>query len=118
MKMNASRRQKKVASLIKEELSRLLIEGFQDSSSGLITITRVEMSHDLRTAHIYLSIFGGEQKERTLELLNRKQGLLRKSIASKVKLKYNPLLIFSFDPEPDYEAKIDKILENIRKNDT
>jgi ribosome-binding factor A len=113
----ATRRQKRVASLIKEELSHLLIEGIQDSSSGLITITRVEMSPDLKTAHIYLSYFGGKQDETILELLNEKKGYLRKSIASKVKLKYNPLLIFSFDPNPDYEAKIDKLIENIRKDE-
>jgi len=113
----ATRRQKRVASLIKEELSHLLIEGIQDSSSGLITITRVEMSPDLKTAHIYLSIFGGEQKETILELLDKKKGYLRKSIASNVKLKYNPLLIFSFDKGLEYEAKIDKLLENIKKNE-
>ena len=113
----ATRRQEKVASLIKEELSHLLVEEMQDSSSGLITITRVEMNPDLKTAHIYLSIFGGEQKETILELLDNKKGYLRKSIASKVKLKYNPLLIFSFDLSPDYEARIDKLLENIRKDE-
>ncbi|NIM59927.1 MAG: 30S ribosome-binding factor RbfA [Candidatus Aminicenantes bacterium] len=112
-----TRRQKRVASLIKEELSRLLVEEIQDSSSGLITITGVEMSPDLKTAHIYLSIFGAEQKEIILELLDKKKGYLRKSIASRVKLKYNPLLIFSFDQSPEYEAKIDKLLENIKKNE-
>jgi len=115
--MDATLRQKRVASLIKEELSHLLIEEIQDSSSGLITLTRVEMTPDLKAAYIYLSIFGSEQKEATLQLLNRKKGILRKSIASKVKLKYNPELIFSFDPNPDYEAKIDKILEDIKKNE-
>ncbi len=113
----ATRSQKKVDILIKEELSHLLIEEIQDSSSGLITLTRIEMSPDLKTAHIYLSIFGGEQKETILELLDEKKGYLRKSIASKIKLKYNPLLIFSFDQNPDYEAKIDKLLENIRKDE-
>ena len=113
----ATRRQKRVASLIKEALSQLLIEGIQDSSSGLITITRVEMSPDLKTAHIYLSLFGGEQNEAVIELLDEKKGYLRKSIASKVKLKYNPLLIFSFDPNPDYEARIDKLIENIKKDE-
>jgi ribosome-binding factor A len=115
--MNTSLRQKRVASVIKEEISRLLIEGIQDSSSGLITVTRVEMTPDLMTAHIYLSIFGGGEKEATLRLLERKTGFLRKSIASKVKLKYNPMLIFSFDPSLDYEARIDKILEKMKKNE-
>lgn len=115
--MNTTRRQKRVASLIKEELGRLLIEGIQDSSSGLITVTGIEMTPDLKTAHIYLTIYGSENKDKTLELLNRKKGMMRKYIASKIKLKYNPLLIFSYDPSAEYEAKIDKIIEKIKKNE-
>jgi ribosome-binding factor A len=115
--MNESRRQKKVASLIKEKLSRLLIEEIQDSSSGLITITRIEMSQDLRTAHVYLSLFGCERKEAILDLLEKRKGFLRKSIASKVKLKYNPLLIFTLDQTPEYEDKIDRLIKITRKNE-
>ena len=113
--MNVTRRQKRVGSLIKEEVSRLLIELIQNSSSGFITVTKVEMSNDLKTAYIYFSVFGSEQKEIILELLEARKGYLRKSIASKVKLKYNPMLIFSLDPSIEYEEKIDKALEKIKK---
>jgi len=115
--MNPSRRQKRVASLIKEEASRLLIEEIQDSFSGLITVTRVEMTADLKTAHIYLSIYGTEQEEAVFELLDKKKGFLRKSIASKVKLKYNPMLIFSADPSLEYQSRIDRLLDEIKKNE-
>lgn len=115
--MNSSRRQKRVASLIKEEVSRLFIEEIQSSFSGLITVTRVEMTGDLKTAHIYLSIYGGEQEEAILELLDKKKGFLRKSIASKVKLKYNPMLIFSTDPSPEYQSRIDRLLDEMKKNE-
>jgi len=114
--MNASRRQKRVASLIKEELSRLLIETIQDSSSGLITVTRVEMTPDLKTARIFFSIYGAEQEEAILEMLERKKGYLRKSIASKVKLKYNPMLIFSLDPSADFQERIERLLKDRKKN--
>lgn len=115
--MNASRRQKRVASLIKEELSRLLIETIQDSSSGLITITRVEMTPDLKTARISVSIYGADQENAILETLERKKGYLRKSIASKVKLKYNPMLIFSLDQSADFQERIEKLLEDRKKNE-
>lgn len=115
--MNTSRRQKRVASLIKEEVSRLLIEKVQDSFSGLITVTKVDMTADLRTAHIYLSIYGIEQKDTIFAFLDKKKGFLRKSVASKVKLKYNPMLIFSMDPSPEYQMKIDRLLEEIKKNE-
>lgn len=115
--MSNSRRQKRVSSLIKEELGRLLIELIQDSISGLITITRVEMSKDLKTAYVFISLFACREKEKILDLLERRKGFLRKSIASKTKLKYNPLLIFSLDETSDYEDRIDKIIKNMRKNE-
>jgi ribosome-binding factor A len=115
--MNESRRQKRVSSLIKEELSRLFIDLIQDSSSGLITITRVEMSKDLKTAYVYLSLFGFEDDDKVIEFLERRKGFLRKSVASRTELKYNPMLIFSLDRIYEYEEKIDKIIENLRENE-
>lgn len=115
--MELSRRQKRVGSLVKEALSRLLITEIQDTSSGLITITRVEMSGDLKTAHVYLSFFDRKKEQSLLSLLENKKGYLRKSIASLIKLKYNPCLIFEVDPVPDYEKQIDKLIELARKNE-
>jgi ribosome-binding factor A len=115
--MNESRRQRRVSSLIKEELSRLFIDLIQDSSSGLITITRVEISKDLKTAYVYLSLFGFEDNNKVLEFLERRKGFLRKSVASRTELKYNPMLIFSLDRIYEYEEKIDKIIKNLRENE-
>jgi len=115
--MNETRRQKRVASLIKEELSRFLIEVIQDTSSGLITITNVSMSKDLKTAKVYLSMYQHDKESMILETLNKRKGYLRKSIASKIKLKYNPMLIFSIDPLFNYEKKIDEIFNSIKKNE-
>jgi ribosome-binding factor A len=109
--MEESRRQKKIASLIKETLSQILIESIQDSASALITITRVEMSKDLQTAHVHLSFFGRSNKENILELINQKKGYLRKMIASKTKLKYNPKLIFAIDPGFDHAKRINELLK-------
>jgi len=113
--MEESRRQKRVSSLIKEELSRLFIQSFQDSSSGLITVTRVSMSADLKTAYVDLSILGSGSKEEIFDLINKRRSYLRKIIASKTKLKYNPMLIFSLDESFDYEKRIDDLLKKIGK---
>jgi len=113
--MIESRRQKKIASLIKEALSHLLIESIQDSSSGLITVSKVEMTPDLKTAHVYLSYFSQELDQSILEKLESRKSYLRRSIASQTNLKYNPMLIFSIDPSRAYEESIDKILERLKK---
>ena len=114
--MQESRRQKRVSNVIREELGRLLIESIQDVTSSLITITRVSMSKDLKAAYIYLSILGGSSKEDILELINSRKGFFRKVIASKTKLKYNPMLFFSLDDRYDIEKKIDEVIKKL-KND-
>lgn len=113
-KMKESRRQKKVARLIQEALSQTVTEFIQASVSSLITITRVEISSDLKAAHVFLSVFDQKESEQILELLEKRKGFLRKSVASKTKLKYNPTLFFSLDPVSDYEDNIDRILKRIK----
>jgi ribosome-binding factor A len=115
--MQESRRQKRVSNLIKEELSRLLIESFQGASTGLITITHVSMSKDLKNAHVYLSVLGHSPKQEILDLINERKGFLRKSIASKTKLKYNPMLIFSLDDSFDHDDRIQKIMKKLNENE-
>jgi ribosome-binding factor A len=103
--------------MIKESLSRVLVREIQDSSSGIITLTRVETSPDLKTAHIYLSIFGEVDRDALLAMLEKRKGHLRKYVASEVKLKYNPDLIFCLDPTPEYESRIDRLIEQLRKDE-
>lgn len=114
--MNETRRQKRVASLVKEELSRLLItEAPPIPASGMITVTNVQVSADLKKAHIEISVFGAEDKEAVVESLNARKGYFRKCVASRIKIKYNPLLHFRLDQSADITARLDKILDKIKK---
>jgi len=115
--MQESRRQKRVSNLIKKELSRLVIESFQDSVSGLITITHISMSKDLKNAHVYLSVLGHSPKQEILDLINERKSSLRKAVATKTKLKYNPKLIFSLDDSFEYEERIQKVMKTLNKNE-
>ena len=73
------------------------------------------MSADLKTAYVDLSILGSAAKEEIFDLINKRKSYLRKIIASKIKLKYNPMLIFSLDESFDYEKRIDDLLKKIGK---
>jgi len=115
--MNDSRRQRRVSSLIKEALGKIVIQDVQDSASGLITITRVEVSADLKTARVYLSSYGEVDRNQLLESLEKRKGHLRKALASAIKLKYNPSLIFALDKTPEYEDRIDKLIQQSKKDD-
>ncbi|OGD24948.1 MAG: ribosome-binding factor A [Candidatus Aminicenantes bacterium RBG_13_59_9] len=114
--MDAERRPKRVAHLIQETLSRVFLEEFQ-GETGLITVTRVEMTADLQTAHVYLSLFGRRDEEALWERLENSKGYLRKAIASGVKLRYNPRLVFHRDPTPELESRIDRLIERLKDDE-
>jgi ribosome-binding factor A len=114
--VDSGRRPKRVAHLIRQTLSRIFLEEFQ-GGSGLITVTRVEMSADLQTAHVYLSFFGDLEEQAFWERLERSKGYLRRSIASEVKLRYNPTLVFHRDPSPEYESRIDRLIEHLKDDE-
>jgi len=108
-------RTRRVANLVREELSRLLLREFQSAGTGLLAVTRVEMSVDLRTARIAVAVFGGGDPAEVLALLEARRGSLRKALAPRLKLKYNPELIFAIDSVPAYEDRIDALLAETKK---
>jgi ribosome-binding factor A len=109
-------RTRRVAELVRSELGPLLIAEFQDPSAGLLTVTRVEMTPDLLTARVFVSVFGGQDPEALLERIERSRGALRKALASRVRLKYNPELFFVLDPGPDHQDLIDRLIEETKKH--
>jgi ribosome-binding factor A len=107
-------RPRRIAELVKAELGRLLIAEFQDPDSGFLAVTRVEMTADLQTARVFLGVFGGDP-EGLLDRLRESRKEIRKSLASRLNLKYNPQLIFVLDP--GHEERIDRLIESVRKRD-
>jgi ribosome-binding factor A len=109
-------RTRRVADLIQSELGRLLIGEFQDPSSGFLTVTRVEVTPDLLTARVFVSVFGTDDPRALLDRLDRGKGYIRRTLASRVKLKYNPQLIFALDPGPERQERIDRLIEETKKH--
>ena len=109
-------RTRRVAELVQAELSRLLIVEFQDASSGLLTVTRVEMTPDLLTARVFLSVFGTDDPAALLDRLEKRKGYIRRTLASRIELKYNPQLFFALDPGPGHQERIDRLIEETKKH--
>jgi ribosome-binding factor A len=113
-----SRRQKRIGSLLQEALGRILIEELSGTTTdGLVTVTRVEVPSDLKTARVHLSIFGSDNPPQILAHLERRAGFLRKLLASSVKLKYNPELFFALDPTWEMSERIERILQSAKKDE-
>ena len=98
--MTHGRRVERVAALIRNEVSQLLINGIRDERIhlGMITITNVEVSGDLQHCKIYVSIYSEEsKKDDVISCLNSARGFLRGELGRNLKLRRAPELVFLLD---------------------
>lgn len=111
-------RLEKISALINEELSLIFLHKLQDPSLGLLTITSVKVSPDLKIAKIYVSIYDKESREEILEKLNEIKGLIRNQLAHKIRnIRRIPELNFYIDDTSDYVEKIENLFKDIHKHD-
>ncbi len=108
-------RQEKLGELIAAELSDLLRTRLKDPRVGFASITRVEVSGDLRHAKVFVSVMGSaEEQEGTMKGLKHAAGFLRHELASRLVLRYMPELVFKLDTSIE---KGSHILELIRQSE-
>jgi ribosome-binding factor A len=108
-------RQEKLGELIAAELSDLLRTRLKDPRVGFASITRVEVSGDLRHAKVFVSVMGNaEEQEDTMKGLKNAGGFLRHELASRLVLRYMPELVFKLDTSIE---KGSHILELIRQSE-
>jgi ribosome-binding factor A len=94
-----TRRTEQVNDLIRAELANLLRDEINDPRlKGLVTVTRVDVSPDMRRARAYISVLGSEEDRRsTMEALGSARPFLRREVGSRVRMKYIPDLRFVSD---------------------
>jgi ribosome-binding factor A len=113
--MKDSRRSQRVALLVREELSRLVLTEAHDPDLHRVTITDVEMPPDLRSARVYYSCLGQEDDRRRAEAaLDRAAGYLRREVTQRCGLRYAPELHFLFDATLERGARIEELLAQVR----
>lgn len=110
------KRSDKIADSIQREISQMLMKGLKDPRIGFVTITKVAVTEDCRTARVYFSVTGSsEERERSTEGLNSAKGYVRKELGRRIRMKYIPEITFQFDPSIEYAIHIGEVIEQIRK---
>jgi len=109
------KRSEKVADLIRKEISEMLVKMIKDPRIGFVTITRVAVSEDYRSAKVYFSVAGTvEERQRSMEGLNSAKGYVRKELGRRIHLRYTPEIIFKFDPSIEYAIHIGEVIRHIK----
>ena len=105
------RRAERVGHLIQQELGSLLVNGVTDTRIGFVTVTEVRLSDDLRSARVYVSVYGTpEQRQDALDGLRDAAGFLRREVGRRVHVKFTPTLSFELDTTLDRAERLEALL--------
>jgi ribosome-binding factor A len=114
--MTEGKRSEKVADLIRKEISEMLIRNLKDPRIGFITVTRVSVSDDCRSAKIYFSVMGStEERERSTEGLNSAKGYVRRELGRRIQLRHTPDIVFQFDPSIEYAIHMEEVFHDLQE---
>jgi len=111
-----SNRIQRVNSLIKNEISKILLKGVDFPRDVLITVTRVETLVNLEQAKVYVSVMPEEQAKRVFKILNRKVYELQQMLNKRLKMRSVPRIKFEKEEKTREAARVEELLEKI-KND-
>src|SRR5579864_5550142 len=111
-------RQEKLGELFAAELSDLIRTRLKDPRVGFASITRVEVSGDLRHAKIFVSVMGdSEEQKETMKGLKNATGFLRHELASRLTLRFMPELVFKLDHSIEEGSRILELINKVERED-
>ena len=92
--------------IIRENISKF-------TNTGIITVTAVKTTKDLRYSKVYVSIFGTKYTHQTFEKLKNASGFVRKNLAGMLKARSIPDIVFELDDSMEYGEKIQKMINDL-----
>ncbi|HUJ28941.1 MAG TPA: 30S ribosome-binding factor RbfA [Myxococcales bacterium] len=117
--MSTHNRPERVGQMVQQLLGELFARGMRDPRIGLVTITGVKMSPDLREARVYWTVHGDpEQRKHTARGLENARGFLRREIGTELKLRLVPNLHFEYDEAIDRGERIEQLIRKVHAGDT
>lgn len=92
--------------IIRENISKY-------TNTGIITVTSVKTTKDLRYSKVYVSIFGTKYTHQVFDKLVKSAGFIRKNLAGMLKARNIPDIVFELDDSMEYGEKMDRLIDNL-----
>ena len=100
-----------------KEISEILrkVKDRNPDLKGLISVTEADVAPDLKTAIVYVSIYGASEEEtkRSFEILNQSAGFIRRELSQVMRMRTVPSITFRMDGSMGYGAKMDELFKSI-----
>ena len=99
---------------VKKVVSKVIDRDLKDSRlNGMISVTKVDVSRDLKYCKIYVSMLGVADQKEAMDALKSSAGFVRREIGANIRMHSTPEVKFEFDDSIEYGNKIQKIINDL-----
>jgi len=113
-----SARRARVGTLLQSALAELLLRDVKDPRIGMVTLTGVDVSPDLKHASVFVSVFGdAATRTRALAGLNSARSFLQAQVGRRLGLRFTPALRFEIDDSLDRVERVEQLLRGVDGED-
>ena len=106
-------RTRRVAELIRRALSGIIRDRLPDQGLGLVSITATEVTRDLKRAKVFITVLGGQDKERSTEFLNEESSVLRRELSRVLNLRHTPEIEFHYDFSIERGVRLSRLIDGL-----
>jgi len=111
-----TRKQDEISELLRREISSIILYELNDPRMGFVTVTRVRIAADFRSAKVLVTVRGAEQElRRTLGVLAHARGHIQALIGKRIKLRHTPVLAFQEDTDVRKAQRVDQLIEDVTR---
>ena len=101
---------------LRKEISQVINYELKNPDvTGMVSVTKVKVTPDLKYAKVYVSVLNSKNLKQTIQGLKDSAGFIRSQVAKTVNLRITPQLVFEYDDSIVYGEKIDAILNELKK---
>jgi ribosome-binding factor A len=107
-----------MAEEIRAEVAGIIASGLKDPRIGFVTVIRVDVTADLRTARVFVGVLGDEaQRAKTMAGLAQAAGFIRREVGQRIRIRHTPELLFKYDTGLDATDRVARLLDETRAED-
>lgn len=112
-------RVQRVAEQMKKEIAEVIRTEVKDPRIGFATVTRVEVTNDLQSAKVYISVLGERTvRDQTMEALTKALPFIRGEVSRRLRMRVAPEMSLRLDESGEYSAHIEGVLRQLRQTES
>jgi len=113
-----SRRKQRLAEVVRQEVSRVILQELKNPRLGFVTIVRADVAPDVKTAKIYVSVLGDEDTQaKTVRELQAASGFIQAEIGPRLRARNTPVLTFKLDRSVKQSLRVSKLIQQALSED-